>query len=78
MGAKITVRDRVAIISGVPRLCGASVNATDLRGGVALVIAALAADGVTEIGNAEYIYRGHQSIESDLAALGANIIRVDN
>jgi len=78
MGAKITVRDRVAIISGVPRLGGATVAATDLRGGVALVIAALAAEGVTEIENAEYIYRGHQAIERNLAALGGNVIRIDD
>jgi len=77
MGAKITVRDRVAIIAGVPKLEGASVTATDLRGGVALVIAAMAAEGVTEINTAEYIYRGHQAIEKDLAAVGANILRID-
>jgi UDP-N-acetylglucosamine 1-carboxyvinyltransferase len=77
MGAKVTVRDRVAIITGVPRLDGAQVVATDLRGGVALVIAAMAAEGVTEIQNAELVYRGHQAIESDLAGIGANIIRID-
>jgi len=77
MGAKVTVRDRVAIITGVPRLDGASVEATDLRGGVALVIASLVANGVTEIGNAELVYRGHQAIERDLAGVGANIIRID-
>lgn len=78
MGAKITVRDRVAIITGVPRLGGTAVSAMDLRGGVALVIAAIAAEGITEIHNAEYIYRGHQAIERDLAAVGANIIKVDD
>ena len=77
MGAKVTVRDRVAIITGVPKLCGATVSATDLRGGVALVIAAVSAEGVTEIHNAEYIYRGHQAIEKDLAAVGANIICIN-
>jgi len=77
MGAKITVRDRVSIITGVSKLDGALVAATDLRGGVALVIAALAADGITEISNAEYIYRGHHAIERDLAGVGANIIRID-
>ena len=77
MGAKVTVRDRTAIITGVPHLDAAQVSATDLRGGAALVIAALAADGVTEITNAEYIYRGHQAIERDLAGVGANIMRID-
>ena len=52
-------------------------NATDLRGGVALVIAALAADGVTVINNANYIARGHENIARDLANLGANIIDVN-
>jgi UDP-N-acetylglucosamine 1-carboxyvinyltransferase len=78
MGAKITVRDRTAIITGTEKLEGAIVNATDLRGGVALVIAALSAYGVTEINNADYIYRGHAAIEDDLAGVGANIIRVDD
>jgi len=78
MGARVTVRDRVAIITGVSRLEGAQVTATDLRGGVALVIAALVAEGVTEISDAELIYRGHQAIERDLAQIGANIIRIDN
>jgi len=78
MGAKITVRDRTAIITGVEKLEGAYVTATDLRGGVALVIAALCAVGTTIIENAELIYRGHQAIEDDLGKVGANIIRIDD
>ena len=78
IGAKVTVRDRVAIITGVPRLETAEVIATDLRGGVALVIAAATADGITEIHNAELVYRGHQAIERDLAGVGVNIIRIDD
>ena len=76
MGAKITVRERTAIITGVDKMEGAHVIASDLRGGVALVIAGLAADGITEIENAEFIYRGHQAIEDDLSKVGANIIKL--
>ncbi len=56
---------------------GTIVTAHDLRGGVALVIAALAARGTTTIENAEYIYRGHQDIVKDLRQLGANIVALD-
>jgi UDP-N-acetylglucosamine 1-carboxyvinyltransferase len=76
MGAQITVRDRTAIIRGVRNLSAVDVDATDLRGGVALVIAALTTDSVTVINNAEYIYRGHAAIEDDLSGLGANIIKI--
>ena len=85
LGAKITVRDRTAIVTGVDGLAAATgvasaalaLTASDLRGGVALVIAALAAEGRTVINNADFIYRGHQAIESDLAALGANVIKIE-
>ena len=61
-----------------PKSClGTTVTAHDLRGGVALVIAALAAHGTTTIDNAEYIYRGHQDIVKDLRQLGANIVALD-
>lgn len=49
LGADITVRDRTAVVRGVPRLTGAPVTAEDLRGGAALVVAALAAEGETEV-----------------------------
>lgn len=76
MGAHITVRDRVAVVDGVWRLHGASVKACDLRGGAALVIAALAAEGRTEVFGAEHIDRGYEDIERLLVALGAKISRV--
>ena len=61
-----------------PQTClGTTVTAHDLRGGVALVIAALAAHGTTTINHAEYIYRGHQDIVKDLRQLGANIVALD-
>lgn len=61
-----------------PKSCtGTTVSAYDLRGGVALVIAGLAAQGTTTIEHAEYIYRGHQDIVKDLRQLGANIVALD-
>lgn len=69
MGANIKAEDRVAVVSGVERLSGASVSATDLRGGAALVIAALGADGRSEISNIHYIDRGYENIEGKLKSL---------
>jgi UDP-N-acetylglucosamine 1-carboxyvinyltransferase len=77
MGADIKVDGRVAIVRGVDRLSGANVVAKDLRGGAALTLAALAADGTTEIENTCYIDRGYECIERELAALGADIKRTD-
>lgn len=76
MGANISVDERTAIIRGVERLCGASVEASDLRAGAALVIAALAADGVSTIEGVEHIDRGYVALEDQLTALGAEISRV--
>lgn len=75
MGANITTDDRVAVVAGVERLTGASVRATDLRAGAALIVAGLMADGVTEIYNIKYIDRGYDHIEDKLNSLGADIRR---
>lgn len=75
MGAKITTEGRVAVIEGVDSLFGASVEAGDLRGGAALVIAGLAAKGKTTVCNAEHIDRGYENIEDSLRELGARIHR---
>ena len=75
MGADITVNGQTAVIRGVPRLTGASVEACDLRAGAALVIAALAAEGVTRIGKTGFIERGYHDLPGKLAGLGAEIIR---
>lgn len=75
MGADIRVEGRTAIVNGVEKLRGAAVNATDLRGGAALAVAALAAQGQTEIRQIEHIDRGYESIEQAYAALGADIRR---
>lgn len=73
MGAKISVDSRMAAIVGRKRLSGACVKAEDLRGGAALVVAALSADGRTEINSPEFIYRGYENLEENLRKLGADI-----
>lgn len=76
MGAKIKVEDRIAVVEGIDRLWGASVYATDLRAGAAMVVAGLVADGETIIGNIKHIDRGYEFLEDKLASLGAQIKRV--
>lgn len=75
MGAKATIEGRTAVIKGVRRLSKANVKATDLRGGVALVIAALNAKGRTCVDNIEYILRGYEKLDVKLRSLGAKIYR---
>lgn len=75
MGADIKVEGKVAIVEGVNKLYGASVSATDLRGGAALVVAALAADGLTTVNEIHHIDRGYDDIEKALSSVGANIVR---
>ncbi len=75
MGADITVRDRTAIVRGVSRLKGAEVCATDLRGGASLVLAGLAAEGITEVKDIYHIDRGYEDMSRVLAELGAKIER---
>lgn len=77
MGAKVTVRDRMAIVRGVNKLNGAEVWAHDLRGGAALVLAALAAEGVTQINDITHIDRGYEKIEIVMQSLGGDIKRVN-
>lgn len=77
MGAKIRIEGRSAIVEGVPRLKGASVNATDLRAGAALVLAGLVAEGETEVGYLYHIDRGYDNLVLKLQRLGANIVRVN-
>jgi len=77
MGAKIKSEGSVAVIKGVDKLTGAKVTAPDLRGGVALVLAGLVAEGVTEISNIEHIDRGYEEIEEKLNSLGASIKRIE-
>ncbi len=76
MGAKIRVSGRTAVVSGVERLHGARVTARDLRGGAALVIAALGAQGESVVENVSLIDRGYARLENTLAGLGAKIERI--
>ena len=76
MGATIKVEGRTAIIEGRDKLVGASVIATDLRAGAAMVIAGLVANGTTEILEIEHIDRGYPHIEEKFTRLGADITRV--
>ncbi len=76
MGADIFIRDRVAVIKGVPYLNGTEVFAKDLRGGAALVLAGLVAEGVTLIDDVHHIDRGYEAIEEKLSELGAKITRI--
>lgn len=78
MGASIKVEGNTAIIEGVERLTGASVSAPDLRGGVALVMAGLMADGYTVVENIEFIERGYEKFESKMQQLGAAMVKVDS
>ena len=73
MGAKITVSGKTAIINGTKKVNGANVKATDLRGGMALVIAALVAKNKTKIENIHYILRGYEDLDKKLTNLGAKI-----
>lgn len=78
MGADIRVEDGcIAVVDGVERLHGARVSATDLRGGCALIMAALGAGGITEIDKIYHIDRGFEAVENSLSKLGARIKRED-
>ena len=78
MGANIKVEGNSAIIDGVRKLTGARVSAPDLRAGAALVIAGLAAEGVTVVDDIVYIQRGYENFEEKLRSLGAEIERVSS
>lgn len=77
MGARIRLEGRIALIEGVESLYGTRVECPDLRGGGALVVAGLAARGITEVCNVSHIDRGYERIEECLRALGADIVRVN-
>ncbi len=78
MGASVKVEGNVAVISGVERFTGARVSAPDLRAGAALVIAGLAAEGVTTVDDIKYIERGYEDFHLKLQSLGAVMERVDS
>ena len=78
MGANIKVEGNTAIIDGTDRLTGARISAPDLRAGAALVIAGLAAEGITVVDDIVYIQRGYEDFEQKLQSLGAEIERVSS
>lgn len=77
MGADIRTSGRVAVVTGVEHLHGAPVRCTDLRGGAALCIAALAAEGQTEVREVQHIQRGYEDLPRDLRALGAAVYEIE-
>ena len=74
MGANIRVLERTAIVEGVPQLRGTRITATDLRAGAAMIVAALIAEGRSEIKGVKYIMRGYERIDEKLRQLGATAI----
>jgi len=77
MGADIQLQGKSTILNGVEKLRGATVEATDLRAGAALILAGLAAEGETNIQNIHFIDRGYERIEKTIQSLGGRIERVD-
>ena len=78
MGADIQINGKTAIVTGTEKLYGATVTAKDLRAGAALVIAGLAAEGVTFVKNIHYVERGYERLIEKLTALGAKIRRIED
>ena len=78
MGANIKIDGRNAIVEGVSRFTGCKVKATDLRAGAALIIAALAAEGQTEITELQYIDRGYEDLIEKFQTIGADIVRISD
>ena len=76
MGADIQIAGRAAMVSGVGRLRGAGLRSPDLRGGAALVVAALGAEGTSQVSGLRHIKRGYQGLDKNLRALGADIHEV--
>ena len=78
MGAKIKIDGRTSVVEGQDKLTGCQVKATDLRAGAAIVLAALVAEGETQVGYIHHIDRGYDNLVQKLVSLGADIKRVDN
>lgn len=76
LGAKINVQGKVAIVTGVNSLYGASIEAQDLRGAAALAVAGLAAEGTTDLGGICYLERGYDKFELVLSSLGAKVKKI--
>ncbi len=77
MGANVKVEGNTAFIEGVSKYTGATITAPDLRAGAALVIAGLAAEGITVVDEIKYIERGYEDFDLKLQTLGAQIEKVE-
>ena len=77
MGAQIDVKGGIAKVTGVPKLKGAPVMATDLRASVSLILAGLAAEGETILSRVYHLDRGYEKLEEKLQAVGAKVQRVE-
>jgi UDP-N-acetylglucosamine 1-carboxyvinyltransferase len=75
MGGDIVLTGNSAVIKGVPKLMGAEVKSSDLRAAAALIVAGLAADGVTEVTGLQHLDRGYDGLEDKLRGLGGDIWR---
>ena len=75
-GTDICVNDRIAVVNGVKNIHSADVRCTDLRGGAAVVIAGLKAEGTSTVRDIYHIDRGYESIENQLSMLGADVKRM--
>ena len=73
MGANITVEGKMAVVTGVNYMTGANVEAKELRGGASLVLAGLAAEGITKVSGIHYIERGYENFVENLKSIGADI-----
>lgn len=78
MGARLCIRDHTVVVNGVEKLSGAPMVATDLRAGAAMVLAGLAAEGITEVSNLSHIDRGYENLVDRLTALGAKVTRIES
>ena len=76
MGARVKVKDRIAVFNGVKELHGANVTAYDLRGGAGLVLAGLVAKGETQVDGVNFVERGYENLEGKLLSLGADIRKI--
>ena len=76
MGARVKSEGRVAVVEGVRELYGSNLCARDLRGSAALVVAALAAQGKTEIDTTKYLERGYEELDVTLTSLGADVKKI--
>jgi UDP-N-acetylglucosamine 1-carboxyvinyltransferase len=73
MGCKVDIQGNTVVVTGVPRLSGAEVHASDLRAGAALILMGLAAEGVTTVCELKHVWRGYEHIMEKFGSLGADI-----